>query len=116
MSIFSETKGSPRSLVTQETVPIVAISWHIPYTLSKNCSRGVFMAKLIPTGKHEAIQLKCLRSEQIIEIDDAACEVNEKYNGLGFAEFILALKRGVFDLVKVCELRSLRPKKKTHAA
>ncbi len=74
------------------------------------------MAKLIPTGKHEAIQLKCLRSEQIIEIDDAACEVNEKYNGLGFAEFILALKRGVFDLVKVCELRSLRPKKKTHAA
>ena len=56
------------------------------------------------------------RLEVLATLDRSVDQVNEKHDGMGFAEFILALKRGVFDLVKVCETHSLRPKKKSNAA
>ena len=65
------------------------------------------MAKIIVTGQHEAISLKVLHGQQVLQVDEEAHEMISR-NG-GFAEFILALKRGVFDLVTVCKPVSLRP-------
>lgn len=67
------------------------------------------MAKLIHTGEMEAITLKHLHGHQVKAIDDAAEQMIEK-NG-GYAWLKLWLKRGIFDLVEVCESVSLRPKK-----
>jgi hypothetical protein len=72
------------------------------------------MAKLILTGEFEAIDLKYLRGQQLLKLEQQAEEMTRK-NG-GFARFMLWLKRGVFDLMEVCETISIRIEKKPPTA
>jgi hypothetical protein len=57
------------------------------------------MAQLIPTGKHEAIDLKTLHTYEIKRLDEEATNVVDR-NG-GYAKFIMRMWRGVFTLLEI---------------
>ena len=60
------------------------------------------MAKLIPTGEIEAIDLKFFHSKQLIALEKIAAKQVER-NG-GFGRLVLWLKRGVLEIkAELCE-------------
>ncbi len=59
------------------------------------------MAHLIQTGKTEAIPLKSLRSNDVLQLDERATEVI-RHNG-GFADLLLEMRRSVFTFLHVKE-------------
>jgi hypothetical protein len=67
------------------------------------------MARLIPTGKHEAIDLKSLHSSEIIQIDEEATNLKER-NG-GYADWFMEMRKGVFTLLRVNASFLLQSKK-----
>jgi hypothetical protein len=72
------------------------------------------MAKLILTGEHEAIDLKALRGEQVLQIDAAADDVIKR-NG-GFARFAMEMKNAVFGWLEVNATYSLKSSKNKREA
>lgn len=59
------------------------------------------MAHIIQTGKTEAIPLKSLRSQDILQMDERATSVIE-HNG-GFADWLLEMRRGLFTFLRIQE-------------
>lgn len=71
------------------------------------------MAKLIVTGMHEAIDLKVLRGEQILMLDQAA---SDAYGHKGDGLWLITLRDGVLQfcrswLANKCNFYPLKPKK-----
>lgn len=69
------------------------------------------MCKLIMTGQFEAIDLKALHGEEVLQFDEHKHE-QIKRNG-GFCDWLLEMRRGVFTLLHVNESYPLkaRPRK-----
>ncbi len=68
---------------------------------------GVRMAKIILTGKYEAIDLKALHGEQVLELDEAI--VHHRY-----AQLLMEVKDGILQWLRVflqAESKTLRPRK-----
>lgn len=65
------------------------------------------MAKIILTGKYEAIDLKALHGEQVLELDEAI--VHHRY-----AQLLMEVKDGILQWLRVflqAESKTLRPRK-----
>ena len=67
------------------------------------------MAKLIVTGKIEAIDLKALHGSDVLELDTRVNDVTQR-NG-GFADIFIELRRGLCTLLKLTESYPLRSKR-----
>jgi hypothetical protein len=76
------------------------------------------VAKLISTGKHEAIDLKTLHGEQVLMFDEAATDAIEQESD---ALWLIMLRKGVLQLCKAFStidtgFYPLKPKKRRPAA
>ena len=71
------------------------------------------MAKLILTGEFEAIDLKALHGDDILELDTHISDVRSR-NG-GFADIFIELRRGICTLLRINESYPLRARKQKSA-
>lgn len=70
------------------------------YTYSK-AYLGCAMAKITPTGEHEAIDLKRLHSRDILYLDDEIdTTLTGKHPNGGFAKICLEVKNGIVGLIE----------------
>lgn len=76
--------------------------------LGYNDSKGVvlFMAKLILTGKHEAINLNALRGEQVLKLDKALIDMPE-----GDAFWLMGIRGRVLQFMRSMSCQQFIPLK-----